>query len=361
MINLRKIISLGILSFSLSAFSAEFLVMNQVVTFDNTSNGFFFEYNTNKGPSNWVSPDNFRDGQFYFRYEIVSQPGDKTNYISFDIWGDFNGTTYSESAAPISDALNGPGSVSTFQSSPSTWFPHPVSGPVNFSNRGTFWRWGVVHWFSKSPNYVLAPLHYSNDPESWAAWANNYLWLPLQVKVTIVAVSQGSTFSGWNSYLAPENRQPTPTYGIDYVNELTNKTVPSTDEYSGNSDMSGAVNGTGQKLALTPGHDLYFRTKASGETLASYIQSLDVPGNPSAPTFTYDATNQRTSATVSSAYEYSGSSDMSGAVTGNDTYVSFAAGTTKYFRKKATGSAFKSNIQALTGTSAPPPQAAPNL
>ncbi len=118
--------------------------------------------------------------------------------------------------------------------------------------------------------------------------------------------------------------------------------------------MSGAVSGTGQKLTLTPGHDVYFRTKASGETLASYIQSLDVPENPAAPNFTYDAVNHRTSTTVSSAYEYSSSSDMSGAVTGNDTYVVIPAGTTKYFRKKATGSAFKSNIQALDESSVPP-------
>jgi len=76
-------------------------------------------------------------------------------------------------------------------------------------------------------------------------------------------------------------QQATPTYNINYSNETTDKVVPSTDEYSLSSGMSDAVSGNGQNLHLTPGQDVWFRTKASGECwLASNIQHLTVPQRP---------------------------------------------------------------------------------
>jgi hypothetical protein len=213
MIQLRSLVAALLITLSLPSFAAEFAIMNEVITLTSSNNGFFFVYNTNRGPVNWVSPDNFRDGQVYFRYEVLSQPTNTTNHLSFDIWGDYNSTTktYTESAAPISAALNGPGSVSIFNSQPSTWYPNQNTGSVNWTNRNTFWRWGICHWFSKSPNYLLAPKGWSNSPESWAAWVNNATWLPLQVRVTIVAVSQGSTFSGWSNYLTPGTAPQAPS------------------------------------------------------------------------------------------------------------------------------------------------------
>ncbi len=205
MIHFRKLSTAALLLFCsfFKVFPGEFLIMNENVTLTSANRGFYFVYNTNKGPVNWVSPDNYRDGLVYFRYEIISQPVNKTHYFSFDIWGDYNSSTntYTESAAPISGPLTGAGAVSTFSSKPSTWYPNQQNGAVNFTNRTTFWRWGICHWFSKSPNYLLAPKGWSNSPESWAAWETNNLYLPVTVKVTIVAVSQGSTFSGWNNYI----------------------------------------------------------------------------------------------------------------------------------------------------------------
>jgi hypothetical protein len=113
--------------------------------------------------------------------------------------------------------------------------------------------------------------------------------------------------------------------------------------------MSGAVSGSGQKLALTPGNNVYFNTRAHDDLPSSAIQTLVVPSRSVTPTFVYDMVNNRTTTVVTSEYEYSTSPTMAGAITGTGNYVAFAQGTTMYFRKKATASAFKSEIQVLQG------------
>jgi hypothetical protein len=355
----RKLLLPGLICLALPSFAGEFALLNTTITLTADDNGFKFFYDLNKGPVNWVSPDNYRDGTMYFRYEMISQPGDDASYFSFDIWGDHDGSYYTESAAPLSAALNGAGSVSTFSATPSTFYARPGYGPVDFTDRTTFWRWGVCHWFSKNPNYLLAPYpSYSDDPQSQPAWETNYLWLPVTIKVTVVAVSQGSVFSGWDNYTGgcTPVRQPTPTYGIDYVNHTTDKVVPSTDEYSYNSDMSGAVSGTGVKLALTLGQDVYFRTKSSGEcSLASDVQHLDVPDTwtctpvkQPTPTYGIDYVNHTTDKVVPSTDEYSYNSNMSGAVSGTGVKLALTAGQDVYFRTKASGECYlASDIQYL--------------
>lgn len=355
--SLIRFFTLLLLSVSLTVHSAEFAIMNQNVTLTSTNNGFYFIYNTDKGPVNWVSPDNYRDGTVYFRYEMVDMPTTSASYFSFDIWGDWDpvARTYSESAAPISGALSHEGAVVTFSSSPKNWYNHAVNGSVNWYDRTTFWRWGICHWFSKNPNYLLAPKNWSNSPESWDAWTHKEDWLPVTVKVIIVAVSQGSVFSGWDNYTSGGGggtKPPAPTYGIDYNSETTDKNVPSTDEYSTSSNMSGAVSGSGQKLSLTPGQDVYFRTKASGGNPASDIQHLNVPSRPSSPSVTIDFADEVTSA-ISSAVEYSLNSSMTSAVSGSNTGIAVTPGTDLYFRYKSTSSQFRSGIQSLDVPSRP--------
>jgi hypothetical protein len=339
------------------SFGAEFALINQEITLTSSNNGFYFFMSPSKGPVDWYTPDNYYNGQIYFRYEVLSQPTNEVCYFSFDIWGDYNGSTYTESAAPISGPLNGSGSVTIFNSSPSTWYQHPVTGPVNFHNRNSFWRWGICHWFSKSPNYLLAPIHWSDDPESWEAWSHNSTWLPVTIRVTVVAVSQGSAFSGWENYLSP-TRKPTPTYGIDYAAIQTNKVVPSTDEYSFNSDMSGAVNGNGQKLALTPGQDVYFRTKAGDGLDASYIQHLDVPSRPTTPSISIDYINELTVENVPSNIEYSSTSGFQNPSSGTGSKLAITPGQDLYFRVKSTASAFASSAFFLN---VPDRQATPSI
>jgi hypothetical protein len=346
MFNFPKIALLSLLIIPFSSFGAEFVIMNQNVTLTSASCGFYFVNDPSNGPVSWYSPDNYVNGQVYFRFEVVSQPTNTTSYFSFDIWGDHSGSYYTESASSISGPLNGTGTSTTFNSSPATWWPNS-NGSVNFSNRSTFWRWGICHWFSKSPNYLLAPLHWSDDPESWDAWAHNGDWLPITVNVIIVAVSQGSAFSGWENYLTPVTKHPTPTYGIDYAAATTNKAVASTDQCSYSADMSNPVNGNGQKLALTPGQNVYFQTPASGGLTASDIQALTVPARPAAPSYNLDYVNETTNQNIPNTVEYSTSSGFSGAAAGAGIKVAITPGQDLYFRVKSTGSSFASTAFML--------------
>ena len=155
-------------------------------------------------------------------------------------------------------------------------------------------------------------------------------------------------------------QQATPTYGIDYTNERTSKVVPTTDEYSYSSNMSGAVSGTGSYLYLTAGQDVYFRTKASGNcSLVSNIQQLDVPARTAtAPTYSIDYTNARTNENVSSTVAYSTSSNRTSPVDGAGAQVTLTPGQDLYFWVKATGSAFASPTYHLT---VPVRQATPSI
>ncbi|MFO7658914.1 MAG: T9SS type A sorting domain-containing protein [Bacteroidales bacterium] len=324
----------------------EFVVFNDIIEYTDTrqetvDNGFYFLPAPVGSPSDW---SNFWNGQFYYRYEVVSQPSASGIKLQYVIWQDFPAVPYNESCADQVDA-GGTGSIGIENSSPSTWWCEGY-GCVDFSRPSDFSDFAVVLW---SSDHGLRIMQDNAD-----VWAVRDQFLPLQVKVTIVAVAAGHEFSGWDNYLGGTGRHPTPDYGINFLTKQTDEAVPSADEYSYNSDMSGAVSGTGSLLSLTPGTDVYFRTKASGELQASLIQHLDVPSKPAAPNFHLDVANQRTAETVSGEYEYSSNADMSGAVSGTGAYVSIPAGTTRYFRKKAASSAFESEIQTLNETSQPP-------
>jgi hypothetical protein len=108
--------------------------------------------------------------------------------------------------------------------------------------------------------------------------------------------------------------------------------------------MSGAINGNGQKLIVTPGQDIYFRTKASGDTLASDIQHLVVPLRSATPSISIDYANEKTIQNIISGIEYSTSLDFSSPVAGNGTKLSLITGQDVYFRVKATISNFVSAI-----------------
>ena len=338
---------LGLITlFPVSSKAGEFVLVNEIVNMTESNSGFYFWYNMSNTPSNWMSPDNYYNGQFYFRYEIVDIPTNEVCYYSLDIWGDYDGASYyTETASDISAPLSGVGSVSEYHSSPSTWYTN--NGGANFSDRTTFWRWGIVLWASKNPPILLAPRNWSDDPRSWDYWDQRQKWLPMKVRVTIVAVSQGSTFSGWDNYLS--DLEDPPAFQINYVNETTTQVVPSSIEYKINSGSYQP--GSGQKISIVPGNTYYFRP-ISSPYLAS-TQTLVAKSRPAAPAFQIDYINESTLTAVSSDYQYANNYSMTGAVQGNNTKVALVPGTTKYFRMMATANDFASAVQSLTVPSRP--------
>jgi hypothetical protein len=327
----------------------EFVILNETIDFPNSTdnNGFYFFYHNSSMPVNWLTPYDYYNGQVYTRYEIISQATSTPVGLQFGIWqrlpvGSTNDADLYESMAEIR-TLNGPGSVVTHNSSPNSWWTY--HGGVDYAQMNNVWHFGINPW-------QVSPSNKQIRQENADVWASRYTyWFPMKVKVTVVAVASGYTFSGWSNYV--NNKPATPNYGIDYNNEQTDKTVPATDEYSVNSNMTGAISGTGQKITITPGQNVYFRTKAQGSVPASDIQALTVPARPSTPTFGIDYPLETTAMVITSEYEYSLQSNMSGANSGTGVKIEVTPGTDLYFRKKATSSAFRSFVQHLTVPSRP--------
>jgi hypothetical protein len=111
--------------------------------------------------------------------------------------------------------------------------------------------------------------------------------------------------------------------------------------------MTPVYSGTGSKLTVTPGQDIYFRTKAQGVYTASEIQHIAIPQRPATPAFAIDYTQEKTTDVIASDYQYGYQADLSDAVTGDGTKLTITPGTNVYFRKPGSSSSFASLIQTL--------------
>ncbi len=351
-VSFQFLLILGVLTFvSRPTQGSEFVIMNKVISWDINASDAFWQFKLDATmPSNWASPNDYYNGMIYTRYEVLSVATSEPFGMQFDIfqWKDQAHTLEGELCENVSWLNNGVGSVVEKGSSPSGWWKK--NGGADFSKMNDLQSLSVTIWC----NDPMAPISKAGagGDDAGLAWGKRFNWFPATIRVTIVAVSSGSTFSGWDHYIInPALQKPVPTYGVDFLNETTNKVFPATDEYSMFPGMAYAFSGNGQKLTLTPGRRYYFRTKAGDGLLASPVQLLEVPERPATPTFALDVVNHRTTVSVDNTFEYSDSYDMSGAVTGSDTQVSIPAGTTKYFRKKATAGSFSSNVQSLNESS----------
>jgi len=335
--------------FLYKAQSAEFVIINGTYYYSSGANAFTCHasppYPSNV-PANWLSPNDYWNGTFYAYYEVIDIPTDQPFAMQMGIFQYMpirDGYNYYETCSLVFTTLQGVGSHAEANcGSPAGWWQHP-NGPVDFTMVYDFESVGPV-MYSRTPGAY--GILYPPDAAAWAVRSN---YFPCTIRVIVVAVSAGSQFSGWSNYInggggCTPAQQATPTYGIDYSYERTDKVVPTSDEYSFNSNMSGAVNGTGARLTLTPGQDVYFRAKASGDCyLASNIQHLDVPARPSGPpSYSIDYFNERTNENVSSTVAYSTTPNFTSPVNGTGTPVALTPGQDLYFWVKETSSSFAS-------------------
>ncbi|NJK96590.1 MAG: hypothetical protein HC905_18205 [Bacteroidales bacterium] len=169
-------------------------------------------------------------------------------------------------------------------------------------------------------------------------------FFPMKIKIIVVAVPQGATFSGWDNYLA----EPNAPYTVDYANEKTNETVSSAWEYAG-STLGPWVAGASSKVNLTPGANKYFRKVID----PSYVKTLKVSARPAAPSVSVNFTNETTVSAIPTTMEYSTNSGMTGAIAGTGAVIPVTPGSALYFRNKATVSAFSSEIYSLNVAARP--------
>jgi hypothetical protein len=335
--------------FTNNAKGSEFVIMNRVISWDvNAQDAFWSIMPDATMPTNWLTPNDYYNGKIYTRYEVLSVATNVRFGMQFGIFQWNPSRNQRLSCGELCEfirPLQGVGDVAINSSTPATWWKD--KGGVDFARVVDFESMAAVI-YSWDTQYPVGKPGEGGDPAG-ISWSQRFNWFPVTIRITVVAVSNGSVFSGWDNYIInPALRQSTPTYEIDYINETTDNVVPSTDQFSIYSGMSGAIDGNDQKMPITPGQDANFRTKAGGGLLVSEVQHFRAPCRPATPAFLLDKVNNRTTTLVNSDYEYSDFADMSGAITGSGTYVVIPAGTTKYFRKKATISSFKSNVQALT-------------
>ena len=331
----------------------ELLVFNDTIDFPNNTdtNGFYYFYYNADMPVDWKSPEDYYYGEIFTRYEIISEKTEEPVGLQVGFWQMLPPETgeLHETMSPMG-IMNGTGSVVTTQSSPYLWWK--LTGGFDYTRMDLTWHMGINPW-------KVDPVYGDNKQirqENASVWAERFAkWFPMKVRVTVVAVGAYQTFSGWDNYIStnPGAKKTKPNIGVDYINEQTNVVIPSTVEYSSNAGMSGAVNGIGQKLALTPGKDVYFRTKAGEGLNASDIQHLVVPARPAGPTFSIDWANEKTVQTVTTDIEYANSDQFASFSPGTGNRITVVPGQDLYFRKKASASAFRSEQYHLVSPARP--------
>ncbi len=142
-------------------------------------------------------------------------------------------------------------------------------------------------------------------------------------------------------------RPSAPSFSIDYSTETTSQVLSSAYEYALNPEMSGAITGNDTKVTVTPGENLYIRTKSTSSSFSSAVQKLTSPPRPATPSYTIDFINETISGYITAYFEYSRNQDMSNSTTGDGSKVLIVPGEKVYIRVKATPQAFKSLIQTL--------------
>jgi hypothetical protein len=151
--------------------------------------------------TSWKKPNDFENGHFFLRFEVVEQPTDSSFFIQFGIWQDLNKEGgFSETVSSLNLLSGGAGAyVESDLGSPTDWWQKREDAKVDFSRPEDFYRIGLVLW-KEEPLCLPMAQGWSNrnqckDPENEAL---NFF--PMTARVTVVAVAEGHTFTGWGNY-----------------------------------------------------------------------------------------------------------------------------------------------------------------
>ncbi|MFO7668990.1 MAG: hypothetical protein R6W31_04965 [Bacteroidales bacterium] len=172
-------------------------------------NSFYCWHNTDPGVVNlgemptdcWEKPYDFEHGHLYLRFEILVQPTDQPFFIQLGFWQNIPGESgHSEAISGRFRLENGAGTrMESDLGSPASWWQLKPDKPVNFSRPGDLYRIGLVLW-NAEPLCLPMAQGWTNsntceNPEQAALDS-----FPLRAKVSVVAVADGYSFSGWENY-----------------------------------------------------------------------------------------------------------------------------------------------------------------
>ena len=202
LVEIRTPILLGWLLICPQARSSEFLIVDKEVSWATNAPGAFYTLKPNATmPANWLSPDDYYHGMISTRYEVLSVATKTPCGMQFDFfqWKDAEHKNCGELCENVRWLTNGVGSVAENGSSPSTWWE--ASGGVDFSKVADFQSMCPTLWCKDPRSPIGKPKEGGDD--SGVAWSKRFNWFPITLRVTVVAVSAGSTFSGWDKYIGP--------------------------------------------------------------------------------------------------------------------------------------------------------------
>ncbi len=136
---------------------------------------------------NWKSPVNYAEGTFYVRVQVKKQPKPQNMRIQFCMWQD---NLSRENCSTHGNVKGTPGNVVTW------------SLPVS-----KMWKKnGKAIDYTRSRQGISAPIWNQKSPVSnytgfnWGG-ENPDLWYPLDMRMTVVVVAKGATFSGWDKFI----------------------------------------------------------------------------------------------------------------------------------------------------------------
>ncbi len=174
------------------ASGAEFLVTNQTFNFTESEHGFHYFDAAAGAPGNWLSPDDYYRGFWHVRYEVINYPSTRGINLQTCIWAEVadGWSSWKETCSPR-ELCGGAKVLSVVSTPQDDWFKMD-DVPVNFARPDLFERLGMVLW-----NDQLCLV------SDWAegCWEQRGDYLPMQMRLSVVAVSRGSSFSGWHNYV----------------------------------------------------------------------------------------------------------------------------------------------------------------
>ncbi|RXQ92201.1 choice-of-anchor D domain-containing protein [Ancylomarina salipaludis] len=134
-----------------------------------------------------------------------------------------------------------------------------------------------------------------------------------------------------------------PQYTIDYLNEQTAQEISESVEYAEDADFTQNIKrGTGVKITLEPGKDLWFRIASTDNNPVGTIYHLIVPIRPDSPNHTIDYENEQTFEIVTSNEAYSSDAFVNDNQDGRGDCLDLIPGNNIWFVYSATESSFRS-------------------
>lgn len=185
---------LAIVAFQIPVFAAEVLMYDSTFTVTESYHGFFYFKPKPSAGTNWISPNNYYQGTWCNRFEVIDGPFKQTGLqFSTCIWQDVVGNWQSWKETCGFPQCGAPTPGIYFQyTKPADWWK--MAEPVDFARVSDFRDCGLVLWCNGMNMSDWVPANES-------CWDQRSSYLPLKMRLTIVLVSSGSTFSGWNNYI----------------------------------------------------------------------------------------------------------------------------------------------------------------